>query len=429
MTFKKIAAGMLILVMICPVLASCGGSGDTGNTNGSATAAVVTDNTDEFEVIRAAADKYLSSGKAEQVMMTKDLHDLLYDDDPKNDPRMFETRNFQTFMVGHVCGAVCVPWHQMFLTISDDQVKSYFEEVDAKSDNEQIVVISYSGMEGAGIVTAGLNMLGYDAITLKWGYNQWQFCPNASPGAFFPASTGLGRMTGLNTSAATVSGFWAIGENYPTETTPNTTTQTYNLPTVNNTDSSDPYQIIKAAAIAVAQREKPLTAEQKQQGGWEQLHYWWPTEILPVDLLGELTAGNAPFILDVRPQALYDKGHIKGAVRMDVASICKLETLKLLPPDKKIVVVSNEGTSGALVSALLRMLGYNSFNLLYGMMAWTYSDDIVTNRFHVYEDDFATFKDVLSYEICWIDVPTQQMLPPIEGYVPPVLAEPEDVGF
>jgi len=426
MKFMKVIGLLVMIATIGLTLGACG----VRDTHPSVTADVpAVEKVNQFEIIRSNADRYLSSGRAEEFMRSEELHTRLYDDDPKNAPRIFETRNFQTYMIGHICGSICVPWHQMFLTISDEQVKSYFEEVDARSDNEQIVVVSYSGMEGAGIVTAGLNMLGYNAVTLMWGYNQWQFCPDASPGAFFPASTGLGRMTGLDISSAPVRGFWAVGENYPTETIENTTTQTYSFPFVNNTDSTDTYEIIRAAAVAVAQKEKPLTDEQKQQGGWEQLHYWWPTDIIPVDLLNLMTTGNAPFLLDVRPKNLYDKGHIKGAVRMDVATLCKPENLKLLPTDKLIVTISNEGTSGALVSALLRMMGYNSINLLYGMMAWTYSDDIVTNRFHVYEDDMLTFKDVLSYEICWIDVPVAEMLPEIEGYEKPSLYDPGQTEF
>jgi rhodanese-related sulfurtransferase len=272
---------------------------------------------------------------------------------------------------------------------------------------------------------AALNMLGFDATSLKWGYNQWQFCPNASPGAFFEASTGLGRVTGLNTSGSAVTGFWAIGENYPTETTENVATQTYALPKVDYTTATDAFDIIRAAAAKYAQKQVPLTDAQKAVGGFEQSHYWWPTDIIPVDLFNAMFGGGAPFVLSVQPKELYDRGHIKGAVWMDIKTICQPDNLAKLPTDRQIVVVSNDGQTGSVVAGILNMLGYNAANLLFGMTAWTYNEDIAPGRFQVYESDMTTFKDVLAYEICWIDLPTNQMLPPIEGYEPPVLAEPE----
>jgi len=126
--------------------------------------------------------------------------------------------------------------------------------------------------------------------------------------------------------------------------------------------------------------------------------------------------------MSVQPKELYDKGHIKGAVWFDIKTICQPDNLKKIPTDRKVVVVCNDGQRGTTVAAILRMLGYDAVNLLFGMMAWTESDDIVTGRFHVYEDDMITFKDVLSYEVCWIEVPAFEMLPEIEGYVPPELA-------
>jgi rhodanese-related sulfurtransferase len=424
--FKKVLGLILVLGMLCSMLASCGNGGSTTDTQPS-----VNDTTNEFEVIRAAADKFLSGGGADKQIMAEDLHTLLYGDtDPNNDPRIMDNRNNNTYTIGHVCGAMAIPWHQIFVTLTPGSFEdTYFYAHDAESTSKKIVIINYTGMEGGGTLLASLSMLGYDVVKMKWGYNQWQFCPNASPGTFFPAMTGLGRMTGLDTSGMAVMGFWAIGENYPTETTPYTATQTYTFPVINNTNSADTFEIIRAAANAIAQKQTPLTTAEMQEGGWEQKHKWWPTDIIPVDLLSKINGSAPPFILSVQPKELYDKGHIKGAVWMDIKTICQPENLKKIPTDRDIVVVSNDGMTGTTVSAIFNMLGYNSLNLLYGMTAWTYNDEIAPGRFECYEDNMTTFKDVLSYEICWIDVPQLEMLPVIEGYVPPVLAPPEDQGF
>jgi len=428
--FKKMLGLILVLGMLCSMFAACGDGGNGGSAT-TTTKPAVNDTTNEFEIVRAAADKFLAAGGADKEIMAEELHKRLYDDkDPNNDPRIMDNRNNNTYTIGHVCDAIAIPWHQIFLTLTPGSFENtYFYEHDAKSTSKQIVIINYTGMEGGGVLLASLSMLGYDVVKMKWGYNQWQFCPNASPGTFFPASTGLGRLTGLNTSGMAVMGFWAIGENYPTETTPYTATQTYTFPVINNTNSADSFEIIRAAANSVAQKQEPLTAAEMQEGGWEQKHKWWPTDIIPVDLLNLINGSAAPFIISVQPKELYDKGHIKGAVWFDIKTICQPENLKTIPTDRRIVVVSNDGMTATTVSAILNMLGYDSINLLYGMTAWTYSDVIAPGRFQTYEDNMTTFKDVLSYEICWIEVPQLEMLPAIEGYVPPILAPQEDQGF
>jgi hypothetical protein len=75
------------------------------------------------------------------------------------------------------------------------------------------------------------------------------------------------------------------------------------------------------------------------------------------------------------------------------------------------------------------MLGYNSLNLLYGMTAWTYKEEIAPDRFETYEDDMVTFKDVLSYQICWTEKPEIVMseIPP--GWKPEPTAPPEDQNW
>jgi rhodanese-related sulfurtransferase len=165
------------------------------------------------------------------------------------------------------------------------------------------------------------------------------------------------------------------------------------------------------------------------EGGWEQKHRWWPTDVIPVDVFNKINSSNPPFIISVQPRELYDKGHIKGAVWFDIKTILQPENLKKIPIDREIVVASNDGMTGTTVSAILNMLGYNSMNLLYGMTAWTEDDEIAPGRFECYEDDMVTFKDVLDLDFCWIEVPQATMLPMIEDYEPPPLAWEEPLGY
>jgi rhodanese-related sulfurtransferase len=429
--YKRLIGIMLVIVMLCATLVSCGSPSNNSNGGSSGNSDNSGNKANEFEVIRQAADAYLSSGKAEQFVMSVDLHTIINDGDPLNDPRILSVRDYKQYILGHICNAVCVPWRQLFVTLTPDKFDiAYFAAHDETSDNTQIVLYSYTGQEGGGVTTAALNMMGYDVISLKWGYNQWQFCPNASPGVFFEAIEGLGRVTA--NAAGMVTGFWAIGQNYPTETKVNEATKTYSFPVVENTTSDDPWEIIRAAAAAWGGKEEPLTAAELSEGGFEQKHKPWDTDIIPEDLFSlihDSSSANDPFILDVRDAEHYALGHIPGAIRVPITDVCKTENLKKLPTDRKIVVVSNDGMSGSQVSGILALLGYDTANLLFGMTAWTYSDDIAPGRFHAYTADKVTFQDVLNYEICWIDTPVSEMLPPIEGWELPPMAPAEISEF
>jgi rhodanese-related sulfurtransferase len=241
----------------------------------------------------------------------------------------------------------------------------------------------------------------------------------------------MGRVTapvgGLQT------GFWAIGMDYPTETKANEATKTYKFPVVDNIDSDDPWEIIRAAAAKYGQKEEPLTAAELAEGGSEQKHRDWDTDIIPIDLfnlLHDTDSTNDPFVLSVQPKELYAKGHIPGAVWMPITDVCKTENLAKLPTDRRIAVVSNDGQSGSQVSGILNMLGYDAINLLFGMTAWTYDEEIAPGRFQAYEPGkFAVaFKDILSYEICFIQTLASEMLPTIEGWKPQELAPLEEAS-
>ena len=90
------------------------------------------------------------------------------------------------------------------------------------------------------------------------------------------------------------------------------------------------------------------------------------------DFNTELTAGNIPFILDVRSQAEWDaNGHMEGAVLVPVndvpANLAQLPTDKAAP----ILVLCASGHRGAMVQMYLQFLGYtNVRNLNGGMNGW-----------------------------------------------------------
>jgi rhodanese-related sulfurtransferase len=92
-------------------------------------------------------------------------------------------------------------------------------------------------------------------------------------------------------------------------------------------------------------------------------------------LKGQIDAGSAPFLLDVREaKELEDNGFIAGAVSLPVRTV--LQNLDKLPAqDQPIVIYCGSGHRGAMVMASLRMLGYTDVrNLGGGLGGWLKSE-------------------------------------------------------
>lgn len=93
--------------------------------------------------------------------------------------------------------------------------------------------------------------------------------------------------------------------------------------------------------------------------------------ILAADLKRQLDEGKNLFVLDVRPKAQYDAGHIPGAVGIPLTELFKAENLAALPTDgTEIVVVCVTGHTASMTLGGLVALGYNPYVLRFGMTAW-----------------------------------------------------------
>ena len=114
-----------------------------------------TTSTDEDAIVEAAAKtvtaKYITAG---------DLYALLNDGDPDTDPFIVSLRSADDYAAGHVPGAVNIG------------LSSLADSLDKLPADETIVLYCYTG-HTAGQATAVLNMLGYDAKSLKFGFCSW----------------------------------------------------------------------------------------------------------------------------------------------------------------------------------------------------------------------------------------------------------------
>lgn len=325
----------------------------------------------EFEIIRRAADT-LVSGDKEFETTAKSLFDymnhnapasqalyydpLLYSGSMLIDVRSSDDEMPQMYAMGHISGAIHIPW------------RSIAEWRNLKDLKKDVPIIVYSSTGQTGSQIAGiLNVLGYDAKNLKWGLTSWTFDDKIAPG----------RYEKQRDTVWTHSGSFRVvcASQQPTEQ--------YPLPIVENTKSQDEFTIIMAAANAYLKRGNPahieapylynlLYSEANVTPGQPSRHW------------GDADNLAAPFLLDVRKKEDYVKGHISGTAHIFWKDLFKTENLRRLPPSRQILVVSETGHMGGLVTGLLNMLGYDAVNLKWGITSWSLSlpgRDFAPNRY------------------------------------------------
>jgi rhodanese-related sulfurtransferase len=93
--------------------------------------------------------------------------------------------------------------------------------------------------------------------------------------------------------------------------------------------------------------------------------------VLAEDLARWFIEGRKDFVLiDVRPAADYDKGHIESAQNLVVTELVTPEKLEALPTDRKIIVYSQGSEVAGQAVVLLRLAGYDASLLLGGYNFW-----------------------------------------------------------
>lgn len=109
-----------------------------------------------------------------------------------------------------------------------------------------------------------------------------------------------------------------------------------------------------------------------------------PRTLAAADLFDNLYDGdpdNDPTIISLRSAADYARGHIPGAVNINVKELFTLDNLASIPPDRDVVLVCYTGLAAAQATAALNMLGYDAYSLLYGMSSWTSDPEVYAKRF------------------------------------------------
>lgn len=89
--------------------------------------------------------------------------------------------------------------------------------------------------------------------------------------------------------------------------------------------------------------------------------------ITPLDFYNDYLLKNKDyFLIDLREEKEYKKGHIKGAKNIFWLNILDEKNVKKLPKDKQIFLICYVGHTSSQVMTLLKLLGYNVVSIKYG---------------------------------------------------------------
>jgi sulfur-carrier protein adenylyltransferase/sulfurtransferase len=118
-----------------------------------------TDSKMEDEIVVAAVN---ATTAKTPTISAQALFDNLNDGDASNDPVVLSVRAAGVYALGHVPGAINISWREIAKT----------ESLQKLPTDKQIVVYCYTGHTGA-VATTTLNMLGYNAVNMKFGMMGW----------------------------------------------------------------------------------------------------------------------------------------------------------------------------------------------------------------------------------------------------------------
>lgn len=306
---------LVFMTVMLSFLIGCGDDDDGDDNPAGPTG------TDQFEVVRTALDAYVA-GADGAVVKAQDLYDNEVDGDDTNDYYILSVRSEAHYDIGHVAGAANIPWKE---TADATQIA-------ALPTDQPIAVYCYTG-HTAGVATTVLRALGYETYNMKWGIMSWTRVDSIRVASPFDEADVLGAAT---------------------ETTVNTP-ETYELPDLDVSASSDETTIILAAANEYFDSGDGATVSAQTL----------------FDNINDGDDTNDYYVVSVRSADDYALGHIPGAINIPWREITDVDNLKKIPADKPIAVYCYTGHTAGVATTALRMLGYEAYNMKFGICSWT----------------------------------------------------------
>ena len=291
--FKKVSTFVALLVILSLMLTGVAAAADD---------------------VQGAADQYFQGGTKN--IKAADLFDVLNDGDSSNDPFIIDARSAADYELGHIPGAVNIGAKAAF---TPDMLATL-------PADQEIVVYCYTGQTSSQM-TSALNMLGYQAKSMLFGFPAWAMVDGITgPGPFNAAA-----------------------------------------------DQHD-YRISNEATVATETYDPAVPLGDTLAAAAEGYFTNGTKNIKASDLFDNLNDGdtsNDPVVIDVRRAEDYEQSHIPGAIHVDPKMALSAETLAMLPVDTPIVVGCYTGQTASQVTSALNMLGYDASNLKFGFAAWS----------------------------------------------------------
>ena len=259
------------------------------------------------------------------VISAEALFDNLADGDESNDPFIVSVRAADVYALGHIEGAINIPWK----AIADPGNLAMLPT------DQPIVIYCYTGHTGQ-VAAALLKSFGYDVQNMKFGMMGWS--DDADVVGTTPFTTSPG---------------------YPTVTEATVATETYDLPVLATGETE---------AIAIA-----IEAAQAMLADWTPV----TTAATLFDNMADGDDSNDFFVVSVRAADVYALGHVEGAINIGWKALADPANLASLPTDQPIMVYCYTGHTGQAAATALKLLGYDAINMKFGMMGWSDDLDVV----------------------------------------------------
>jgi len=213
------------------------------------------------------------------------------------------------------------------------EISDLLENYDQLPTDKKIVIYCYTG-HTASYTCCYLNMMGFDAYNLKWGFCSWTSDPD---------QTGAGG------------GWYAVEPGGQTlEQTAHSFGEEYDYPEITCEATTDQGMVAERCATILG------------SGNWKFVNaadvYLNPDDYYVISYWGETP---------------YNAGHIPGSVRYNPTSLNLEENLKYIPTDKPVVVYCYTGHTSSQVCTYLNMLGYDAYSMKFGMNAITNDTNIL----------------------------------------------------
>lgn len=239
---------------------------------------------------------------------------------------VIDVRSPRDFFRGHIENAV---------NIQPDSILDYFENRIEPNSFEKIVVVC-NNAHLSGYAVAILRMLGYDnTFNMRFGMSSWH--------------DDIARRFWYANISDDLEG------NLETASNPKNAPGT--LPQL-STGNSNGYEILRERA------QKALSVD------WQEVS---------VDFMDILEEVEDYYVINYWPEALYNQGHLPGAIQYNPKkSLHSNEDLLTLPIDQPIVVYCFSGHHAVYVNAFLSVMGYEFRSLDYGANSFIHQTMVST---------------------------------------------------